>query len=633
MDGVIAWNSRSLCVVVMQASRTTVQTQQPVQEPRKLSAFSETSRPMGLAHSFGPLITPDGVTFRLWAPAGKQVELLCRGTHSMKHAVGGWFDLNLPEARAGDRYQFSIDGKPAVPDPASHFQPDDVHGASEVIDHSTYRWRARDWAGRPWHECVFLELHVGTFSGSGTFHAAIERLDHVVACGFTAIELMPVADFPGRWNWGYDGVLLYAPDSTYGRPDDLKELIDAAHQRGLMVFLDVVYNHFGPDGNYLGQTAPQFFLRSDTPWGLAIDYTVAEVRRFAVQNALLWLRDFRFDGLRLDAVHAIPEPGRGRLLHDMSEAAGQLAAQTGRYIHLVLENDANQSKLLDPTTDPAAGKYRAQWNDDYHHAFHVMLTKETHGYYSDYDAETHVGRSVGEGFVYQGQASSHRQGTRRGDETSALPATAFVNFLQNHDQIGNRALGQRLSDLAPRPALEGALALLLLSPSPPLLFMGDEWDAREPFPFFCDFKGDLAEAVRQGRRREFAGDYAQHGDTVPDPLSEQTVQLARLDWDARNASGHSDRLDLVRRLLAARKAHVMPMLPELQFGHARVQFETGVLGAVWSFRSGRTLALLANFSDESRPRPPSHPQGKPIWGGDAPPLLSAWTVHAVVGGA
>ena len=308
------------------------------------------------AYRFGPIIGRNDVTFRLWAPGAKDVTLLCDGRHAMDRSEDGWFTKTMPGVPPGTHYKFRIDDEIDVPDPASRFQPNDVHGPSELID-PAYDWHARGWKGRPWHECVFLELHVGTFTGDGTFRDAIDKLDRVAEAGFTAIELMPVADFYGRWNWGYDGVLLYAPDSAYGRPDDLKALIDAAHQRGLMVFLDVVYNHFGPEGNYLGRYAPQFFCKANTPWGNAIDYENPHVRRFAIENALYWLRDFRFDGLRLDAVHAITEPGWSILLNELSEATGRLASETGRHIHLVLENDANQASLLDPTADPPQGKY------------------------------------------------------------------------------------------------------------------------------------------------------------------------------------------------------------------------------------------------------------------------------------
>ena len=603
---------------------------------------------MTQAGSFGPRLTPSGVEFRLWAPAARRVELIGDRTTDMQQTGGdGWFKAELAGARPGARYQFRIDEQRVVPDPASRFQPDDAHGPSEVVDQDAFEWPIRGWSGRPWHECIFLELHVGTFTREGSFRAAIDRLDHVAAAGFTAIELMPVADFPGRWNWGYDGVLLYAPDSAYGRPADLKALIDAAHARGLMVFLDVVYNHFGPDGNYLGAYAPQFFSEAHTPWGHAVNYENPWVRRFAVENALYWLRDYRFDGLRLDAVHAITEPGRACLLRELSEDVGRLAAATRRHIHLVLENDANQAALLDPMADPPAGKYRAQWNDDFHHAFHILLTGETAGHYRDYrDPPQDLRRSLAEGFAYQGQRSLHRGGAPRGEATAALPATAFVNFLQNHDQIGNRALGERLTMLAPPPRLEAALAVTLLSPAPPLMFMGDEWGTRQPFPFFCDFKGNLAHAVREGRHKEFADAYARHAGEVPDPLAAETVKFATLDWSSLGKPEPAARLDLVRKRLAARKKFVVPRLARLIRGPGEATFDDGVLAARWRFSSGEALALAANLSDRPRARPATA-CGQTFWGDAVPPSgakrhegparpleraqeLAPWAVHAAI---
>ncbi len=366
---------------------------------------------------FGPRLTTDGASFRLWAPAAKRVDLLLGNSHAMRRGDDGWFFADVPGVRAGARYKFRIDDDIDVPDPASAFQPDDVSGPSEVIDHMSYRWRAPDWRGRPWPETVLIEAHVGTFTHEGTWRAMIGKLDHLAASGITALELMPLADFAGARNWGYDGVLWYAPDSAYGRPDDLKALIDAAHQRGLMVFLDVVYNHFGPEGNYLGRYAPSFFTEAHTPWGSAIDYRVPEVRAFAIENALYWLREYRFDGLRLDAVHSIAELGETSMLHELSVAVGRLAAETGRHIHLVLENDDNAAGLLDPDEDPPRGKYRAQWNDDYHHAWHVLLTAESQGYYRDYQRspQKDIARALGSGFVYQGEPSAHRGGRLRGE--------------------------------------------------------------------------------------------------------------------------------------------------------------------------------------------------------------------------
>ncbi len=333
---------------------------------------------------FGAELTRNGATFGIWAPAVKRVDVLLEEPHALRAEGDGWFSGDVPGVTAGALYKFRLDETKEVPDPASAFQPQDVSGPSEVINHAAYQWRAKDWRGRPWQDAVVIETHVGTFTEQGTYRAMIDKLDHLVATGFTALELMPLADFPGNHNWGYDGVFWYAPDSAYGRPDDLKTLIDEAHLRGLMVFLDVVYNHFGPEGNLLSQYAPGFFTDAHTPWGSAIDYRVAQVRAFAIENAVYWLREYRFDGLRLDAVHAIPEQGDVPMLDELSRAVGELATETGRHIHLVLENDDNLASLLDADQNPPRGKYRAQWNDDYHHAWHVLISGERHGYYGDY---------------------------------------------------------------------------------------------------------------------------------------------------------------------------------------------------------------------------------------------------------
>jgi malto-oligosyltrehalose trehalohydrolase len=585
---------------------------------------------MTVRRQFGPHIGSDGVTFRLWAPVAKSVSLVAETAYSMAPVGDGWFETTQQHARAGTRYKFRIDGKIDVPDPASHFQPDDVHGQSEVIDH-TFSWVYTDWKGRPWHECVFLEIHIGTFTLRGTFLAAIDKLDHVKNTGFTAIELMPVADFAGRWNWGYDGVLPFAPDSAYGRPEDLKALIDAAHGRGLMVFLDVVYNHFGPEGNYLGRYAPSFFTEAHTPWGNAIDYRVPQVRSYAIENALHWLKEYRFDGLRLDAVHAIAEPGTPSVLEELSKAVGRLAASTERQIHLVLENDDNRASLLDPRANPPDGCYRAQWNDDYHHAFHVLLTGETTGYYHDYrKATVQLARTLGQGFAYQGEPSLHRGGSLRGEPSRMLPATAFVNFLQNHDQIGNRAEGERLAGMAPPKALEAALAVTLLCPAPPLMFMGDEWGSKQPFPFFCDFKSELAEAVRQGRRKEFAEAYAKLGSAVPDPLASSTFAMATLDWTALACDEYRTRLDLVRRLLATRQASIIPLLSELQPGASEASMDHSLLDACWPIKNGRQLRLVANLADQVSSLLPFD-NASPIWG-DLTSQLPAWSVVVVLEG-
>ena len=575
---------------------------------------------------FGASLTTDGASFRLWAPAAKRVDLLLDRPHPMLLNKDGWFSLDISGVKAGARYKFRIDDEIDVPDPASAFQPEDVSGPSEVIDHTSYRWRATDWRGRPWQETVVTEAHVGTFTQQGTYRAMIDRLDHLAATGITALELLPLADFAGARNWGYDGVLWYAPDSASGRPDDLKALIDEAHLRGLMVFLDVVYNHFGPEGNYLGRYAPGFFTDAQTPWGSAIDYRVPQVRAFAIENALYWLREYRFDGLRLDAVHTIAELGEIPMLHDLSAAVGDLAAEAGRHIHLVLENDDNRVSVLDAEQDPPRGKYRAQWNDDYHHAWHVLLTGETQGYYSDFQRSPlrDIARSLGSGFVYQGEASAHRDGQLRGEPSGGLAPTAFINFLQNHDQIGNRALGDRLEGTVPSEATEAALAITLLAPAIPMLFMGEEWGSKTPFPFFCDFKGDLAKAVRDGRRREYAWAYAKYGNEVPDPLDASTFQSAVLDWESRETTGRN-RLALVRELLAIRARDIVPRLAGARFGDARAA-DNGLLTADWRLGDGATLRLTANLSKTAVSQKPRETKGMSIWGGAPGDTVKPWAV-------
>jgi maltooligosyltrehalose trehalohydrolase len=583
------------------------------------------------ARHFGVKLTADGATFRLWAPAAERVDVLLDKPHALRPSSDGWFSAEVAGVKPGALYKFRIDDQIDVPDPASAFQPQDVAGPSEVIDQDNYRWRASDWRGRRWQDAVVVETHVGTFTPGGTYRAMIDRLDDLVATGFTALELMPLADFAGSRNWGYDGVLWYAPDSAYGRPEDLKTLVDEAHLRGLMVFLDVVYNHFGPEGNYLGRYAPSFFTEAQTPWGSAIDYRVREVRDFAVENALYWLGEYRFDGLRLDAVHAITEPGEVSMLHELSRAVGDLARQTGRHIHLVLENDDNAASLLDADQDPASGKYRAQWNDDYHHAWHVLLTRESQGYYSDYAKAPlrDIARALQSGFVYQGESSAHRGGQRRGQPSGALSPLSFVNFLQNHDQIGNRALGDRLESLAAEEAVEAALAITLLAPMVPMLFMGEEWGSTAPFPFFCDFHGELAQAVRNGRRKEFSEAYARFGDEVPDPLDQATFRSAVLDWSGRDQAKARQRLMLVRDLLAIRRREIVPRLNGARFDRASVS-DDGLLSASWRMGDGNVLRLLANLSDRSiaAPTPPS---GTKIRGGDLSGTISPWAAHWYIG--
>jgi maltooligosyltrehalose trehalohydrolase len=576
---------------------------------------------------FGARLTAEGAFFRLWAPAARRVDLLLEISHPLKRGEDGWFAADVAGVKAGDHYRFRIDNEIDIPDPASAFQPDDVFGPSELIDHSAYRWRASDWRGRPWRETVLLEAHVGTFTPQGTYRAIIEKLDHLVATGITALELLPLADFAGSRNWGYDGVLWYAPDSAYGRPDDLKALVDEAHLRGLMVFLDVVYNHFGPEGNHLGRYAPRFFTETQTPWGSAIDYRVPQVREFAIENALYWLGEYRFDGLRLDAVHSIAELGEVSLLHDLSVAVGELAAKTGRHIHLVLENDDNRVSILDPGQDPPRGKYCAQWNDDYHHAWHVWLTGEAQGYYRDYQRSPlrDIARSLASGFVYQGETSVHRDGRPRGEASGGLAPTAFVNFLQNHDQIGNRPFGDRLENLVSKDAIEAALAITLVAPPIPMLFMGEEWGSKTAFPFFCDFTGDLAKAVREGRRREYGWAYAKYGSEVPDPLDLSTFRSAKLDWDSLNEEAGRRRLALVRDLLTVRRREIMPRLANAAFGEAHAA-DNGLLTASWQLGDGTGLLLRANLSTAEVTDNSRKESVVAICGGPPGDVLPPWSV-------
>jgi malto-oligosyltrehalose trehalohydrolase len=582
------------------------------------------------------LLPAGGARFRLWAPAAREVAVRLHGSGDLRAmpAGAGWFELERPDARAGDRYHFVIDGRHVVPDPVSRWNPDDVHGASAIVDPLAFDWQDADWKGRPWHELVLYELHVGTFTPEGTFAGVERRLDHLVGLGVTAIELMPVADFPGARDWGYDGALLFAPDGVYGTPDDLKRLVQAAHARGLMVFLDVVYNHFGPEGNYLHLYAPQFFTdRHHTPWGVAIDFdgpASRTVRDFYVHNALYWLEEFHFDGLRLDAVHAIHDSAQPDILAEIAQAV-RTGPGAERHVHLVLENDDNHARHLRPKAASGIG-YDAQWNDDIHHALHVLLTGEDDGYYADYADHplAHLGRCLAEGFAYQGECSRFRDGRRRGEASGALPATAFVSFLQNHDQVGNRAFGERLSVLARPEPLAAALAVILLAPAPPMLFMGEEWGTAQPFLFFCDFEPTLAPHVTAGRRAEFARlarfrDEAAR-DQIPDPASALTFAASKLDWRECEQGPGAECLARYRQLLALRRTEIVPRLVGMT-GSVRYRlFQRHGLAVDWQLGDGSRLHLLCNLSDV-RLAGVVLPRGRTLYAtGTAPDSLPPWSV-------
>ena len=581
---------------------------------------------------------PDGGScFRLWAPAAASVELLLSRPGapalSLPRPPGpdpepGWFRVPVAESiatLAGSRYAFRIDDRLTVPDPASRWNPDDVRGRSAIVDESAFEWQSTRWTGLPWSRIVIHELHVGCFTQGGTFRAAIDRLDELAELGITAIELMPVAEFPGQRNWGYDGVLPFAPDARYGTPDDLRRLVDAAHARGIAVFLDVVYNHFGPDGNYLGSYAPGFFTdRHRTPWGSAIDLDgpgSAPVRRFFVENALHWIDAYRLDGLRFDAVHALHDASPTHLIAEIARAIRRhLATAPGpaRQVHLILENDRNQATLLRRTVDGSPAIATAQWNDDIHHALHVLVTGETDGYYDRF-AEAPARRladGLAHGFIDRGQPPADPGDAPRGEPTDGLPPTAFVNFLQNHDQIGNRAFGERIHALAPEAAVRAALACVLLGPAIPLVFMGDAFASSAPFLYFCDASGELAAAIRDGRRREFArfgrfADPAQR-DRIPDPCDPATFRRSILDWSEAGAGAHARMRSFYRRALAARRQHVIPLLDGTAACHADVRLLADRAFAVcWRFERG-SLTLAANF-DPARSVPCPGPDGTAVF--------------------
>ncbi len=550
---------------------------------------------------FGAQLTEAGqVRFRLWAPAARRVDVILHdagGTQplAMRSLPGGWYELETGAARAGSLYRFRLDGVREVADPASRCNPQGVHGPSEVIDPCAFAWDDAGWRAPPWSATVIYELHVGTFSPEGTFAGVAARLEHLAQLGVTAVELMPVAAFAGTRGWGYDGVLPYAPHGSYGTPQELKALIAAAHRCGLAVLLDVVYNHFGPEGNYLHWYAPQFFNeRHVTPWGPAINFDgpdSAAVREFFIHNALYWLEEYHFDGLRLDAIHAVHDESEPHIVNEIARVARAAEGRT-RTIYLTLENLDNAVRFLGAAG--AAWTCDAQWNDDAHHCLHVLLSGESGTYYADYAPEPHalLCRALAEGFAYQGEPSRYL-GRGRGESSAHLPPSAFVNFLQNHDQIGNRARGERLTALVPdEAALRAAAAVLLLAPAPPLLFMGEEWAATEPFPWFCDFEPQLAARVYAHRRREFPG--------CADPAAAATWDCARLDWGRLDEPWHAHALQYHRRLLAIRRREIAPLIPQLRAGRCSRGEAGGAFTVQWA--GGETLLRLsANLSAATAP--------------------------------
>ena len=644
---------------------------------------------MNCAHEmpFGARLLPDGsARFRLWAPDARRVDLVLSagpgcGEASMVKLPRGWFELTVPQADASTRYAYRIDGDLVVPDPASRSNPDDVHAASALVNPLAFDWPDAAWRGRPWHEAVIYELHVGCFTPEGSFAAAIHKLDALVALGVTAIELMPVADFAGRRGWGYDGVLPFAPDASYGTPDDLKRLVAAAHARGLMVLLDVVYNHFGPDGNYLHRYATAFFNPDlHTPWGAAINFDgthqatsglsasgvrlgsgpaahqatralrapvrerfgaagrahSATVREFFIHNALYWIEEFRFDGLRLDAVHAMHDRSR-RFITDAIARALRSGPGRKRHVHLVLENERNDAARLARNARGAARLANAQWNDDVHHALHVMVTGERDGYYVDYadDPQHLFVRALAEGFGFQGEPSALREGATRGTPSGHLPPLAFVNSTQTHDQVGNRAHGERIATLAEQhqrtAVLRALAACVLLSPPVPMLFMGEEFAAGTPFLYFCDLTGELARAVTDGRRNEFRG-FARFADpheraAIPDPNDESTFLRSKLNWAEREQGTHREWLQFYRALLTLRRDVLIPWLPRARSGvwrHVPGQAQH----VRWPLGPRTAWHLQANLSDAPIERaPPDHSEVVYDSAAADAPIAPPWSVQ------
>lgn len=509
----------------------------------------------------GAIRQPDGsVVWRVWAPKAGQVQLVleregCREVRGMETEPYGYFALGDSDVPEGSRYMYRLGEGCELPDPASRWQPDGVHDPSAVFFPDNYPWSDSGWTGVPREELVIYELHIGTFTPEGTFDAVVPRLGQLKELGVTAVEIMPVGQFPGNRNWGYDGVYPYAVQESYGGPRALQRLVDAAHAAGLAVLLDVVYNHFGPEGCYLAQFGPYFTDRYHTPWGDAVNFDGPEsdaVRRFVVANARMWVRDFHFDGLRLDAVHAIYDFGARHILAELQEGVQEVASEQGRTVHVIAETHQNDVRLIDPVERNGFG-LDGVWSDDFHHSVRVLLTGNREGYYRDFGHPAHLAKAMERVFVYDGQYSPFRR-RRHGNPVEDRDRSRFVVCVHNHDQVGNRALGDRSACYLPEAAQRLACGLLLVSPCVPLLFMGEEYGERHPFPFFCSFGDDnLIEAVRRGRREEFAALEFEWGEEIPDPQDPATFDSAKLAWDWPEETFHAKLRRLYVDLLAARR--------------------------------------------------------------------------------
>lgn len=535
--------------------------------------------------------------FCVWAPKAGSVQLaLGERRLDMHPKPGGWWHFCEPELPSSSDYAYIVDGSQPLPDPRSPWQPYGINGPSRTLDHEAFEWTDHRWQPPPLSSAIIYELHVGTFTRAGTFEGAIERLDHLVDLGVTHVELMPVGEFSGYRGWGYDGVDLYAPCHAYGGPHGLKRLVDACHARGLAVLLDVVYNHLGPAGNYLDRFGPYFTTTYSTPWGPAINMDEArsdEVRRFLIDNALMWLRDYHFDGLRLDAIHAMFDRSAVHFLEELRESVKRLEAQLGRHLVLIAESDLNDPRIVRPR---AAGGYGmdAQWSDDFHHALHCALTGERAGYYADFGTLAQLAKALEQAFVYDGIFSVHRQ-RRHGRRISGLSGHRFLAYLQNHDQIGNRAQGERIGQLISAGRARIGAALVLTSPFIPLLFQGEEWAAGTPFQYFTDH-GDpaLGQAVTQGRRKEFAA-FGWKPESIPDPQGVSTFERSRLDWSELERPAHAQMLEWYRHLIRLRRS--FPMLTDGRLDAVRPRFDEQ---NQWLTVQRGRVTVACNFADQQR---------------------------------
>lgn len=550
-------------------------------------------------------------SFLVWAPCVKDISLqieLPRPCQVQMNAIdNGYFHCVTPAVQAETRYFYLLDGQKKRPDPASKYQPEGVHGPSQVFCNS-FAWADSNWRGLPLADLIFYELHVGAFTPEGTLDAIIDRLPQLKSLGITVIELMPIAQFPGERNWGYDGVYPYAVQNSYGGPQALQRMVDACHQLGIGVALDVVYNHLGPEGNYLSDFGPYFTDRYKTPWGDAINFDGSssdEVRRFFIENALYWISEFHIDALRLDAIHAIVDLSARRFLEELTERVAALSLSLGRKVHIIAENDRNDARSLAPR-EVGGFALDAQWNDDFHHAVHALVTGERDGYYQDFGDIDHLAKACREGFVYSGQYSAFRR-RRQGSSSAETPCYQFVVFSQNHDQVGNRAQGDRLSQFLPFETLKLVAGIVLLSPFVPLLFMGEEYGERSPFQYFVSHgDSELVERVRQGRRKEFER-FSWPGD-IPDPASEDTFMRSKLHWEARDEGQHRTLLLLYTELLRLRKT--MPALLNPSKTTSKVQvFQPHALKIERGHEQDRVV-LFYNFRAGSTSIPGCLPPGR-----------------------